>query len=138
MTIKETYDYLLQIRRLDGKIRLAIQQYEALKSQLLPSGIRSDLDKIQTTPEDRFSELEAITIDLEKNIKELRQQKQKAIVEVTRTIYRLKDDEAETVLLMYYVGRKPIEDIADAMNYSVRSVYYIKRRAIHSIAQMTK
>ena len=138
MTIKQTYEYLLQIKILESRIQNAIIQRETLRSCLLPSGIRYDIDKVDTTPSDQMSGIEARVIDLEREIKGMERQKQKLIVQITNAIYRLQNDDEKTVLLAYYIGRKRIEDIADEIPVSVRTAYYIKRKAISHLAAILK
>lgn len=138
MTIKQTYEYLLQIKILESRIQNAIIQRETLRSCLLPSGIRYDVDKVDTTPSDQMSGIEARVIDLEREIKGMERQKQRLIVQITNAIYRLQNDDEKTVLLAYYIGRKRIEDIADEIPVSVRTAYYIKRKAISHLAAILK
>ena len=138
MTIKQTYEYLLQIKILESKIQNAIIQVETLRSCLLPSGIRYDLDKVQTSPADQMSGIESRVIDLEHDIKQMEHQKNRLIVQITNAIYCLQNDDEKTVLLAYYIGRKRIEDIADEIPVSVRTAYYIKRKAISHLAAILK
>lgn len=135
MTIKETYNYLLQVRILDGKIHNCILQRETLRSCLLPSGIRYDTDKVQVSPSDQMSEIEAQVMDLEQKIQHLEAKKKIAIVSITKAIYKLPNENEQTVLMEYYIGKKSVEQIADGMNISTRGTYYIKRKAISNISK---
>lgn len=135
MTIKETYNYLLQVRILDQKIHNCLLQRETLRDCLLPSGIRYDLDKVLTSPADQMSEIESQVIDLEQKIQQLQQQKKRSIVLITRAIYKLDNENEQTVLMEYYIGKKSVEKIADGMNISPRGAYYIKRKAISNVSK---
>lgn len=136
MTINQTYDYLLQIKVIDTEIKNKTLQYETLKSCLLPSGIRYDLDRVQTTPDDQLAAIEAKCYDLEKEIRDLKHNKDRILVAITQAIYKLADDSEKTVLLSYYIGKKKIEVIAEEMPCSVRTVFYIKRKAVSHLAKL--
>lgn len=136
MTIKETYNYLLQVRILESKIQNCILQHDTLRSCLLPAGIRYDTDRVISSPSDQMSEITTKVIDLEHQILRLKHEKQMVIVTVTKSIYRLTSDNEKTVLLSYYIGRKTVEQIAEEMETSVRNVYYLKRKAISHISSI--
>lgn len=136
MTIKETYNYLLQVRILESKIQNCILQHDTLRSCLLPAGIRYDTDRVISSPSDQMSEITTKVIDLEHQILRLKHEKQMVIVTVTKSIYRLNSDNEKTVLLSYYIGRKTVEQIAEEMETSVRNVYYLKRKAISHISSI--
>lgn len=136
MTINQTYDYLLQIKKIEAEIKNKELQRDTLRSCLLPSGIRYDLDRVQTSPEDQLAAIEARIVDLEKEIRELSHHKQRMLVTITNSIYNLKDDSEKTVLLSYYIGRKKIETIAEEMPCSVRNAFYIKRKAVSHLAKL--
>ena len=135
MTIKETYNYLLQVRILDGKIQNCILQRETLRSCLLPSGIRYDTDKVVVSPADQMSEIEAQVMDLEQKIQHLEAKKKIAIVSITKAIYKLANENEQTVLMEYYIGKKSVEQIAEEKDISIRGTYYIKRKAISNISK---
>lgn len=136
MTIKETYNYLLQVRILESRIQNCILQHDTLRSCLLPNGIRYDVDRVITSPTDQMSEIEARVVDLERMILRLKHEKQLIMVSITKSIYKLSSDNEKTVLLSYYIGRKTVEEIADEMETSVRNVYYLKRKAIQHISSI--
>lgn len=136
MTIKETYNYLLQVRILESKIQNCILQHDTLRSCLLPKGIRYDVDRVISSPSDQMSEIEAKVVDLERKILRLKHEKQTVMVTITKSIYKLSSDNEKTVLLSYYIGRKTVEQIAEEMETSVRNVYYLKRKAISHISSI--
>lgn len=136
MTINQTYDYLLQIRRLEAKIRETTLQCEALRSCLLPSGIRYDLDRVQTSPDDQMSAIEAKVIDMEQDIRNLQANKAQAIVDISKAINKLEDDSERIVLLGYYIDKKTIRDVSQMINYTVRGTYHVKRRAVSHLAKL--
>lgn len=136
MTIKETYNYLLQIKKLEAHIQNLMLQCDSLRSNLLPAGIRYDTDRVISSPDDKMSEIEAIVFDMEKEIKQLRQQKQRLIVEVTSSLYRLNNDEERSVLMLYYIGKRHMEQIATEIPCNIRTAYKIKKRAIQNLSRL--
>ena len=136
MTIRETYDFLLSIRKIEQNIVKKFAQCEALRSCLLPSGIRYDLDKIQTSPDDPMSNIESQIMDLEKEILELQRAKAQKIAEISLKLCRLPDDNEQIVLLGYYIACKPMETVASMVNYSVSHTYYLKRKAISHLSRL--
>ena len=52
MTLDETYDFLMQIRRKEIIIRRKESQRDELRACLLPGAIRYDRDRVQSTPTD--------------------------------------------------------------------------------------
>lgn len=138
MNIRQTYEFLLQIRRIEPRIQHAIIQYESLKSVLLPSGIRYDLDKIQTTPADQMSAITARLIDLEQEVFDMQDYRERVAVEITDAIRKLHEKDEQAVLMAYYLGRKKMEDIAEEMPCSIRTAYYLKRKGVSHLSNILK
>lgn len=135
MTIKETYEYLNQIRALDLSIRRLTLWHDELESCLLPGAVRYDKDVVQTSPEDKFSEIAAKVVDLEKEIRQLQLEKRRMIYTVGMAIEQLDDEAEKTVLSAFYVGRIPMIDIAEIVHYSLRRTYDIRRNAIGHLGE---
>ena len=73
---------MYKVRIIDRTIwRLEIKR-DSLKSCLLPGAVRYDLDKVQTSPEDRFSLVMAEVADLDSTIQELKRAKAEAIMDI--------------------------------------------------------
>ena len=56
MTLDETYDFLMQIRRKEIIIRRKETQRDELRACLLPGAIRYDRDRVQSTPTDKMAD----------------------------------------------------------------------------------
>lgn len=138
MTIKQTYEFLLSIKKLEAKIQNMMLQCEALRSCLLPSGIRYDLDKIQTTASDHMSDIEARVLDMEKEILSMQQEKTQLIIDISAAINQLPEQAEQTVLISYYITRKSMEQVADLAGYSLSHAYRIKRNAIKHLARLVE
>ena len=57
MTLDETYEFLMQIRRKEIIIRRKETQRDELRACLLPGAIRYDRDRAQSTPTDKMADV---------------------------------------------------------------------------------
>lgn len=135
MTTSEAYAFLNSIRKIENEIVKLQLQHDELQSCLLPKAITYDGDRVQTSPEDKMLEIASRVIDIEKEIRDLKQRKAKRIVEVNNAIARLDNDTEQVILLGFYVGRLSAYKIADLVHYSVRGVYKAKHRAVIHLAE---
>ena len=136
MTTREAYDFLNSVRRTEIAILKLQLQHDELQSCLLPKAITYDGDKVQTTPEDRMSEIAAQVADMEKQIAQLKRRKAKLIIEINAAIAKLENDVEQMILLGFYVGRLPAVRVAELVHYSIRGVYKAKRRAVAHLAEV--
>lgn len=136
MTTREAYDFLNSVRRTEIAILKLQLQHDELQSCLLPKAITYDGDKVQTTPEDRMSEIAAQVADMEKQIAALKRRKAKLIIEINAAIAKLDSDVEQMILLGFYVGRLPAVRVAELVHYSIRGVYKVKRRAVVHLAEV--
>lgn len=135
MTVSEAYAYLNSIRKIENEIVKLQLQHDELQSCLLPKAITYDGDRVQTSPEDKMSELAGKVVDMEKQIAQLKRRKAKRIVEVNNAIARLDNDTEQVILLGFYVGRLQATKIAEIVHYSVRGVYKAKHRAVIHLSE---
>lgn len=135
MTTSEAYAFLNSIRKIENEIVKLQLQHDELQSCLLPKAITYDGDRVQTSPEDKMLEIASRVLDMEKEIRDLKQRKAKRIVEVNTAIARLDNDTEQVILLGFYVGRLSAYKIADLVHYSVRGVYKAKHRAVIHLAE---
>ena len=138
MTIAETYNYLLRVRSYERTIWRLTLQHDELQSCLLPAGIRYDKDVVQTSPEDKLSAVAAAVLDLEWHIRNLQEQKARAIMEITKAIDGVEDERERTVLSAFFIGRVSIDKIAETMHYSASHVYTLRRRGVKHLAASLK
>ena len=135
MTTSEAYAFLNSIRKIENEIVKLQLQHDELQSCLLPKAITYDGDRVQTSPEDKMLEIASRVLDMEKEIRDLKQRKAKRIVEVNNAIARLDNDTEQVILLGFYVGRLSAYKIADLVHYSVRGVYKAKHRAVVHLSE---
>jgi len=135
MTTSEAYAFLNSIRKIENEIVKLQLQHDELQSCLLPKAITYDGDRVQTSPEDKMLEIASRVLDMEKEIRNLKQRKAKLIIEVNDSISKLDSDVEQMVLLGFYVGRLPAIKVAELVHYSVPGIYKVKRRAVIHLAE---
>lgn len=135
MTISEAYAFLDSIRRTEAEIVKKQLQHDELQSCLLPAGIRYDLDRVQSSPSDRMSEIGAKVVDLEREILDLRDLKAQQIIAVNDAITQLENDTEQIILLAFYVGRLPARKVAEIVHYTIRGVFKAKHRAVVHLSE---
>jgi hypothetical protein len=135
MTTSEAYTFLNSIRKIENEIVKLQLQHDELQSCLLPKAITYDGDRVQTSPEDKMLEIASRVLDMEKEIRDLKQRKAKLIIEINDSISKLDSDVEQMVLLGFYVGRLPAIKVAELVHYSVPGIYKVKRRAVIHLAE---
>ena len=135
MTTSEAYAFLNSIRNIEREILKLQLRRDELESCLLPKAITYDGDLVQTTPEDKMSEIAAQVLDMDRDMVDLRLRKAKLIVEVNNAIAQLENDTEQVVLLGFYVGRLPAAKVAEITHYSIPGIYKVKRRAVKHLAE---
>ena len=116
---------LYKIRNTQKEINELKQRIDEEYYSLLPSGIRYDLDKVQTSPEDRLPEvmgrIDEHTRVMCDRLERLLVRKQWA----EHLINKLEDTRQRQVLDLYFlsVERMTMEQVAKKMGYSVQQVY---------------
>lgn len=129
MTLDETYDFLMQIRRKGIIIRRKETQRDELRA-CLPGAIRYDRDRVQSTPTDKMADVIARVDELDREIEQLRREKVTLVIEISDAIEKLEDDNEKTVLTEFYIARAPMTEVADAINYSVRRAYHFRKMGV--------
>lgn len=127
------YDFLTKPRRIERRIQSKLAEIDALRSCLLPAAIRYDADRVQTSPDDPVSRIEAEIDELTREVVRLSAEKETAVRELRDTIADLPDELERTVLALRWIGYRRLEDIAMTVQYSIRSTYRIMHRAESSL-----
>lgn len=131
-----TYLFLNSIRFIDAKInRLAAKRYQ-LETCLLPTGIRYDKDKVQTSPEDTVSKICSDIAECDKEIDLLVEKKRKQILIVDGTLAKLPSDTEQTVLILRYIQRVPVKQMAKEMGYTTSNIHKIRKRGIDHLTDI--
>lgn len=135
MTAKE---YLQKIRSERLEIIQLQETIEELAYSLLPSGIRYDTVKVQTSPDDPMSRVMAQISEYEGKIKKHLEK----LVERQSTAYTyigaLEKSDHRQVLTLYYLGadRLTWHQVADKMHLSEQRVYQLHNDAIDELSKV--
>lgn len=105
---------------------------EELRLSLLPSGIRYDSDKVQTSPSDKMIEVAAKVDALERRMQATLIRLNDDMVRAVEIVQAMPTPEYRQLLtLRYLTGRMSWEEIADVMGYSVDHVKgYLHKNAL--------
>lgn len=117
---------------LKQKIIQCKYEIDGLRDQLMPGSMEYGKIKVQFTPSDKLPEIEARIDELERKIRHLKKEKAKAINNIKKVAMKLPELQ-KTVIIGLYVSNRTVKEIADEMNYSISSIYYIKKNAIKSM-----
>ena len=132
MTRDEVKQLLRRPRQITNAIQRKKEQADALKASLLPQGIRYDTDRVQTSPSDRMADVMAEIDRLEREIRELAEEKPRAISETIYFIEKLDDRQAE-VMTLYFVSERKVRQIARQLHYSEQNIYKIMQRGFDAL-----
>ncbi len=75
---------------------------------------------------------------IERQIKSLKMQIPLQVEAIREACGQLESEEERTVIVMYYIGGFHMDEIAEAINYSMRSVYRIRRSALEHLDPIVK
>lgn len=131
----DTQGYLMQIRRLESRIKRKELRCEELRTCLDAKAIRYDVDRVQTSPVDKVSRILSTVKDLEDEIKRLRIEKAELVIEISDTIELLDNDSEALVLMAFYVRQLPMTDVARKASYSVQHAYRLRKQGLIHLAE---
>lgn len=129
------HEYMMQVRRIELRIRRITLQIEELEASLLPQGIRYDKDKVQTSPEDTLSKITAKISVLEKLRTQLVWERRLLLLEIQDALDRLDNENEQIVLEAYYLSRMSMREIAEMINYSVSYTYRLRTLGLQRIGK---
>ena len=112
------------------------EQRDEIYYSLMPSGIRYDLDKVQTSPTDRMPAVAGDLAEVQTIIDQRIERLSNDILLANRIIDKMPTAECRQLLMLRYLSgkRRPLSwnDIADKMDYSVDHVQgKLHRKAIN-------
>jgi DNA-directed RNA polymerase specialized sigma24 family protein len=130
---EEVYRLLSAPRVTRYRIKQIESQIRALEFSLLPSGIRYDQDKVQTSPGDQMSKTVTQISQLECQIEALKLQIPQQSDAIREACSQLDNEQERTVIVMYYIGGFHMDEIAEAMNYALSTVYKLRKQGQHNL-----
>lgn len=126
---------LYQVRDEQKEINIIREQIAQAELALLPSAIRYDQDKVQSSPSDpmiRMAEkVEKYEAELQKRLIQLTDKRTRA----TRMIGRMKDSRYRKVLTLYFLDERHLtmEQVAKIIGYEISNTYKIRSRALRAL-----
>ena len=132
---RQSYEFLNSVRVLHWRWLRLKARHDELQSCLLPSAIRYDRDKVQTSPEDPLDKIVAEIAELEHEMDEVQLSKAKRIKEISKAIHSIPSDEERTALTMRFINRKPVTEIAEAMGYAEPTIYKFMNQGAERMAK---
>lgn len=129
---------LYKIRNTQKEINELKQRIDEEYYSLLPSGIRYDLDKVQTSPEDRLPEVMG---RIDEHIRVMCDRLERLLVRkqwAEHLINKLEDTRQRQVLDLYFlsVERMTMKKIADKMGYSEQQTFRYYSEGLKNLENM--
>lgn len=122
----EVYKLLTAPRKTKYRIEQIKSKIIALRYTLMPSAIRYDMDKVQTSPIDALPDRMAQISELEDKLMEMNQIYQIEINDIIKACNEMGKEPEKTILMMQYVGGLSVIPIAGRLNYSVSYTYKLR------------
>lgn len=134
---KELYNILWDYDLKKSKIKEIEIEIDELETRLMPSGIRYDKDKIQSSPSDAMSEILSKVADLKTKRDQLIVEGNYSLERLIKFINQL-DDPTERLMAKYhYVNGISWSKITAMMNYASEStIYYHRRNLIRELEKL--
>ena len=120
-------------------INCKVEQISELRSMLLPSAIRYDKDKVQTSPSsDSITDTIAKVVELEEKL-DADIDRLVALKSVARDkIERMENDVEKVILYKRYFNNKSFENIAVECGYSWRHIHRLHADALKNFDKIYK
>ncbi len=140
MTVNEIKDFFRKIRKEQNEIAHLSAMIKNEELALLPKAIVYDKDKVQVSPEDRFSEVCAKISDMQEELGRSIVRLKEKQVQAELMIRKLEDPDEREVLRWYYLtlyDNRPLtwQQVAIRMNYYRRHVIRIHGNALQHLAE---
>lgn len=127
---------ILTAPRTDRKyIKKCIEQINDLRISMLPSAIRYDKDRIQSSPSDPMINFAEKVEELEDTKKYHEQRYIEDYNKADELIRELKNADLETVMTLKYLACNRNREIARKMNYSESTVEKLHKKAIGKLEE---
>lgn len=140
MTVNEIKDFFRKIRKEQNEIAHLSAMIKNEELALLPKAIVYDKDKVQVSPDDKFSEVCAKISDMQEELGRSIVRLKEKQVQAELMIRKLEDPDEREVLRWYYLtlyDNRPLtwQQVAIRMNYYRRHVIRIHGNALQHLAE---
>lgn len=140
MTVNEIKDFFRKIRKEQNEIAHLSAMIKNEELALLPKAIVYDKDKVQVSPDDKFSEVCAKISDMQEELGMSIMRLKEKQIRAELMIRNLEDPDEREVLRWYYLTlyeNRPLtwQQVAIRMNYYRRHVIRIHGNALQHLAE---
>ena len=140
MTVNEIKDFFRKIRKEQNEIAHLSAMIKNEELALLPKAIVYDKDKVQVSPDDKFSEVCAKISDMQEELGMSIMRLKEKQIRAELMIRNLEDPDEREVLRWYYLtlyDNRPLtwQQVAIRMNYYRRHVIRIHGNALQHLAE---
>lgn len=140
MTVNEIKDFFRKIRKEQNEIAHLSEMIKNEELALLPRAIVYDKDKVQVSPEDRFSEVCSKISDMQEELGMSIMRLKEKQIRAELMIRKLEDPDEREVLRWYYLTlyeNRPLtwQQVAIRMNYYRRHVIRIHGNALQHLTE---
>lgn len=134
----DVYVFLTKPKKTKARIACIDERLADLRQMMLPSGIRYDTDKVQSSPEDPMLRYIERSSELEEERKQLLLQYQHEQEDIVKAIDTIDDVYVQQVMTMRYVSGKGWDDIIDHMPFVDRTIYRFHKSGLQDMARYLK
>lgn len=132
---EEVYQLLNRPRWTKSRIRTLQTQIEDLRLMMLPSAIRYDTDPVQTSPEDPMLKYAEKLLDLEAEVRRLKDEYYTESEALRGAIAGLSNVNEAEVLTCRFIADLRVDAIADRMHASESTIYRWQRKGIEHLTK---
>lgn len=125
--------YLRQVRHQDGATQALLEQIETLRQGRMSAAARIGDGLPHAHDPSDLSGYAARLDELERKLMACYDSATARKARVIDAIEGMSDPQEQEVLVLYYLGGKTWEEVADKMGYSLRQIHYIHGRALQHI-----
>ena len=134
---QQAKDFLDKIRLSEEYIKSKEAELDALRYKASGAGaIRYDKDKVQTSPQSFLEMVMDDIVELSAQIEEDRASMEELLSNAYQIIKRMSDPNQRAVLEWYYIDCVTMEEAADKMYYSRRTIYNLRDQALEEFGRV--
>lgn len=125
---------LREPKRIEKKMGEVMKQIEEARLRLMPGGIDYELDRVQTTPRDRFAEVMGEIDDLERKLDDLADQREKSRKRVLLLLDQVTDKDTRIIINLHDVLEFSMDDITEVVFMSRSKCYDLRSQGLQEIS----
>lgn len=133
MEYKQGLKWLSRARTIDFQMKDKVYLIEALYTCCGLQGISYDKISVVSSPENKLERIIADIDKAQRELQELREQKQKVLYEISQKIGKLESSPEKTVLMGFYVGCRQMEEVGRDIGYATSYCYDLRRKGIEKL-----